>query len=439
MSTIKQMNTNKKKVLYIITKSVWAGASKYVYDLATNLPKDNFDVFVASGGYGILSEKLKTSNIPYFEIKGFQRNVNPFKDIQAFFEILFLLFKIKPDIVHVSSAKAGGLAGLAISIYKLLHPRESLKPARHLPEAKPMAGGDAPRGSLGFVKPIFTAHGWTFNEARPKWQINLIKYFSRLTCLFYDKIICVSQYDYDVAIKNKIAPKEKLVVIHNGIKPEDYNFLSREEAREKISNYSNSPNYSNKIPKSNHQKAKEEIWLGTIGEFTKNKGQKYLIDAINKIQDSRFKIQVFIIGFGEEISNLPDGKAGLKSQISKLHLENQIFLIENWPDASNYMKAFDIFVLPSIKEGLPYVLLEAKSAGVPIVATEVGGIPEIVHSTSSGQVENNKNGLLVEPSNANALAEAIKTLLETPLNSLKPLKNFEFEKMLEKTVEVYLS
>ncbi|MBU4223615.1 glycosyltransferase, partial [Patescibacteria group bacterium] len=197
------------KILYIITKSVWAGAGKYVYDLATALPKNQFEVFVAAGGNGELAKKIKDTGIPYFEIKNFQRDINIFKEFFAFFEILSLLIKAKPGIIHVSSAKAGGVAGVAIFVYKFLK-----KPART----------------------IFTAHGWTFNELRPKWQIFLIKFFSRLTCVFYDKIICVSEYDYQSAIKNKIASTKKMAMIHNGIKPEDYNFLPREEARKNITN-----------------------------------------------------------------------------------------------------------------------------------------------------------------------------------------------------------
>ena len=78
----------RKKILYIITKSVWGGAQKYVFDLATGLPKDEFEVFVASGGREFLAEKIRRAEIPYFEIKNFQRDINFFKDIFAFFELL---------------------------------------------------------------------------------------------------------------------------------------------------------------------------------------------------------------------------------------------------------------------------------------------------------------------------------------------------------------
>ncbi len=357
-----------------------------MYDIATGLPQIRFEAMVAGGGRGIMAEKIISAGIPYFEIKGFQRDVNIFKDILAFFEILSLLFKTKPDVVHVSSAKAGGVAGASILIYKLL--------------------------TFNFqLSTVFTAHGWAFNEPRPKWQTALIKFFSKLTCLFYDKIICVSEYDYKTALKNKIAPLKKLVIIHNGIKPEDYNFLPKEKARRAL-----------EIPLGS-------FLVGSIGEFTKNKGQKFLIKAAkNQFLISNY--QFLIIGFGEN-------KEKLKSLIQNYNLRDKVFLIDNLPEATKYLKAFDIFVLPSLKEGLPYVLLEAGLAGLPIIATNVGGVSEIV--------ESGKNGLLVSPANPNELAGAINKLIKNPElrgelargARQKIIRDFSFEKMLGQTINLY--
>src|SRR3990167_6552780 len=82
-----------KKILFIITKSVWGGAQKYVFDLATNLPKDLFEPIIAGGGKGIMSEKIISAGLPYLKIKSFQRDINIFKEIVSFFEILKILFK----------------------------------------------------------------------------------------------------------------------------------------------------------------------------------------------------------------------------------------------------------------------------------------------------------------------------------------------------------
>ena len=166
----------KNKILYIITKSVWAGAGKYVYDLATGLPRDKFEVFVAAGGRDAVAKKIIEAGIPYFEIKNFQRDISIFKEMLAYFEILWLLLKIRRDIIHVNSSKAGGVVGIASWDYRFL--TFNLK-----------------------IKSIFTAHGWAFHESRPKWQIWLIRLLTKITCLYYSRIICVSEYDCLSAIK----------------------------------------------------------------------------------------------------------------------------------------------------------------------------------------------------------------------------------------------
>ena len=339
-----------KKILFIITKSVWGGAQKYVHDMAVNLPKDHFEPIIAGGGHGIMAEKIISAGLPFVEIKSFQRDMGFRKEIVSFFEILKILFKTKPDVVHVSSSKAGGIVGIAILCYLAVKP---------------------PRGGL---TAIFTVHGWAFLESRPKWQIWLIKLASKITCLFYDKVICVSRNDYNSAIKNKIAPARKMVVIHNGINPADYNFQERTE---------------------------KEFTVGTIGEATKNKGHKYLIEASKNFSDIKLNI------------------------------------ISGVLNASTYLKNFDIFVLPSLKEGLPYVILEAGLARLPVIASSVGGIPEII--------ENEKDGLLVLPANSKELATAIKKLVEnkTLRENLaknlreKILKGFSLEKMLRETISLY--
>ncbi len=337
------------KILYIITKSVWAGAGKYVYDLAAGLPKDQFEVFVAAGGRDALAQKIIKAGIPYFEIKHFQRDISIFKEMLAYFEILKLLLKIRPDLVHVNSSKAGGIVGVACWDYKFL--------------------------TFDFkLKNIFTAHGWAFHEDRPGWQIWLIRLVTKITCFYYSRIICVSEYDYQSAIKNKIAPAKKLIAIHNGIKPEEYDFRERTE---------------------------KEFTVGTIGEAVKNKGHEYLREAGKNFPGIKFNI------------------------------------ISNMPDAARYLKNFDIFVLPSLKEGLPYVLLEASLAEIPIIATNVGGVPEII--------ENEKTGLLIKPAKPDEIADALKTLINNPelAKTLaqnarqKILKEFSFEKMLQRTLAAY--
>lgn len=374
-----------KSILYIITKSVWGGAAKYVCDLATNLPKDEFKVAVAAGRQGKLAEKIVKAKIPYFEIINFQRQISFFREFFAFFEILSLLFQLKPDVVHVNSSKAGGLVGVTAWIYKIFS------------KQKPRL--------------IFTAHGWAFSEDRSKLQIILIKIISKITALFYHKIICVSEYDRQTALKNRIASARKLITIHNGIDIEAISFLSREEAQKKLINKT-SP-----------------LVIGTIAEWTKNKGLKYLLEAILEIVPSIETIpEIILIGSGEN----PD-----KEEIHKLVASKNIHLIEFVENADSYLKAFDIFILPSIKEGLPYVVLESVFAETPVITTNVGGIPEIFGEKA--------DEFLVQPKNSHQLAERISYFinnLETVRNQTKEVKQkilieFSLKRMVKKTKSLY--
>ena len=106
-------NMHKTRILYVITKSNFGGAQKYVYELATSLPKEAFDVSVALGGEGVLKDKLEQSGIETILIPNMQRDISFFKELKVF-KFLYHLFNKKGyDIVHVNSAKAGGIGALA--------------------------------------------------------------------------------------------------------------------------------------------------------------------------------------------------------------------------------------------------------------------------------------------------------------------------------------
>ena len=371
----------KKSILYIITKSVWGGAAKYVYDLSYNLSGD-FNIAIAAGNKDKLYKKVKKANLPYYQINSFQRDINIFKEFLAGFEILSLLFQLKPDIIHVNSSKAGGIVGVAGWFYRIFSNKK--------------------------IKLIFTAHGWAINEDRSKSQIKLIKLFSKITSLFYDKIICVSEYDKQIAIKNKIAPEKKLITIHNGIDIKNINFLSKEQAQKKLINKT-SP-----------------LVIGTVSEYTKNKGLKYLLKAVKNLD---LKFDLILIGSGEN----PD-----KEKMNKLTEEyKNIHLIEFIPNAVKYLKAFDIFILSSVKEGLPYTIIEAMAAEIPIITTNVGGIPEMI--------TDQETGFLIDPKNSDSIKERIEEIIDNPEKTKKIAEEakqkteqeFNIEQMIEKTKKLY--
>src|SRR3989344_8728852 len=133
--------TRKIKILYVITKSNFGGAQRYVYDLAINLR--GYDVAVALGGNGVLNEKLTASGIRTCSVASLQRDISPTKDIGSFGNLYSIIKKEQPDIIHLNSPKAGGLGAFA---------------CRFL---------NASRYTLHATRIIYTVHGWAFNEDRP--------------------------------------------------------------------------------------------------------------------------------------------------------------------------------------------------------------------------------------------------------------------------------
>ena len=305
----------RKKILFVITKSNWGGAQRYVYDLATALSKDEFKVQVAFGQPGLLAFKLKAAGIVAYPISSLEREVSLLTDIKSFFELFHLFHKEKPDIVHLNSSKAAGLGALAARF-------------------------------AGASRIIFTAHGWPFWEQRNPLDRGLIYFFSWLTALLSHRVVVVSNYDLSVTKKMPFI-WHKTIRIYNGI---DLNF----------------PLSSADVIR--HSFPKGVRITGTIGELTRNKNQIALIEQAKNDPG----MYVAIVGDGED-------RRYLMKKIEEYGLKTRVKLF-GFMLASGVLRGFDVFALPSIKEGLPYVLLEAKVAGIPIVANRVGGVSEILEA-----------------------------------------------------------
>jgi glycosyltransferase involved in cell wall biosynthesis len=229
----------------------------------------------------------------------------------------------RPDIFHINSSKMGGTGTFAV---RLMNAYWSLSGGPHRTRA------------------IFTAHGWPFWEPRHVITKSLIAFFSWLTALFAHKVITVSNYDLKVATQMPFVG-HKAVRIYNGI---DFNtqFGSGEEIRAAFPAHA--------------------IITGTVGELNKNKNQIALIEEARHNSE----MCVAIVGEGEL-------RHFLEQKIAEYGLAERVKLFGYRP-RETVLKGFDLFALPSLKEGLPYVLIEAKLAGLPIKANRVGGVSEIL-------------------------------------------------------------
>lgn len=384
----------RKKILYVITKSNWGGAQRYVFDLATNLPKERFDTVVVTGGRGLLTEKLVQSKIRVIELPVLQKGSGllpvlfSFRNFRAFFKIIAIFQKEKPDIVHLNSSKIGGLGAAAARIWGITSNR--------LPVI------------------IFTAHGWPFLEPRPHWQRGLIFFLTWISTLLQHSVITINTADFKVG--EKFVPGRKLYLIFNGLR--ETQLLPRDRARQFFAEKIGRPISS------------DTILLGANAELTRNKGLDFFIEAINLLASKNNKFLSIIISDGED-------REKLEAKIKILGLENSVFLIGFIPEAGQYLRGVDIFVLPSLKEGLPYALMEAMAAALAAVATAVGGIPDLI--------ADGKEGYLVAPGNAKDLAGRLKELAEDKIGrrkigdlaAEKIRTQFPLQTMIEKTASRY--
>ena len=217
----------------------------------------------------------------------------------------------------------------------------------HLNSSKIGALGALAGRIAGIPKIIFTAHGWAFGE-----QTGIISKMFRyiaswITALLVHRVIAVSEYD-----KKHSPIPSKTICIYNGIDAH-FSFGSGGAIRTAF--------------------PKGVRITGTIGELTKNKNQMALIEEAKNNPN----LYVAIVGEGED-------REYLEKKIAEYGLTERVKLFGFMP-AQDVLRGFDVFALPSLKEGLPYALLEAKAAGLPIVANRVGGVGEILDAKDMSQ------------------------------------------------------
>ncbi len=340
----------KKKILYLITKSNWGGAQRYVYDLATHLDKNEYEPVVAMGGNGQLSEMLNNAGVPTHSLQKLKNTTALSELWGAGRELYTLLRTEKPDVLHLNSSVAGLIGAIV--------------------------------GRLARVpRIVFTAHGWAFNEDRPWWQRFIFKWLHYLTVLLSHHTIAVSTAM--VTQLNWPFAQRHMSVINPGrtIGP----MFPRDEAREKICDF---------FPQLRPHAS--DTWLVCIAELHPIKQHHVLFEAISNLIHEHPDLRLICIGDGQM-------KGELIAKVHTLGLAEYIFVVGSVLEAARFLKAFDILVLASRSESYGYVLHEAGLAEVPVVATNVGGITDII--------THNYNGLLVQSGSIASLAQALSTYL----------------------------
>lgn len=362
------------KIVYVITRSdVMGGASIHLLDLAEGVQARGHDVTILVGGDGIVVDRAREKGLTCISLKYLVREISPLKDVRGYFEIKRRLSELSPDLVHLHSAKAGILGRLAAA-------------SQNVPS-------------------VYTAHGWAFTEGVSERNRRLYSFIEKRMAGFSSRIITVSNYDRSLALDIGVGSYDLLTTIHNGI-----------------------PDLPGCLPSHDVALSTSPVRLIMIARFEEPKDHELLIKGLADLADLDWEVE--LVGDGPNLEAIKDlvNRSGLGHKIDFLGARN---------DVPERLRSADVLVLTSRWEGLPLTILEGMRTGLPVVASDVGGVSE---SVAHGQT-----GYLVPRGELDPLVDALRRIIESPekrqafgqAGRKKYEEEFTFEHMLESTITVY--
>lgn len=340
------------RVLLLVTQADWGGVQSFLVRFAKDLKDDGRDVLLAAGGEGELWREAERGGIKTHRLEHMTRDISPVEDVRAVFEIKRLIDNFKPDAIHLNSSKMGVVGSLASA-------RSKTKP--------------------------WTAYrigGWSFLEPIPPMKQILYRMSEQWSARWKDVIVTVHPGDQELAGHLGIKPRHWLTTVPNGL--DVVGFISKLKTRD-------SARRALGIPE-------EAFVFGTVANAYATKALLPYLDTLAKtLHEDRHAAGV-IIGDGPEFD-------ALKRKRDSLDVRDRIILAGHRDDATLLYPAFDAFVLPSRKEGMPWTLLEAMAAGIPSIATDVGACRWMLTGSTFGDA-----GLIVPPDDTLSLAQAMRRL-----------------------------
>jgi glycosyltransferase involved in cell wall biosynthesis len=320
----------------VITLAETGGAQKYIAQLLPALSR-GFDVAVAAHGQGPLREASSREGARFISLRHVRRSINPWRDLAGLVELMTIVRRERPDILHANSSKAGLLGRLA--------------------------------GVLaGAPIRIFTVHGWAFS-AHSGLSSTVYRWAERLMSGLTTVTICVAESELRAGVEALACRPERAVVIRNGI---DVATVGRSERGD------------GGVPV-----------ILSVGRLKAPKDFVTLVRALAGLRPREFR--ALLVGAGPQ-------RDAIQAEVRRLGLETSIELLGQRSDVGELMSTGDVFALSSRSEGLPISILEAMAAGLPVVASAVGGVPELVVGEETG--------LLVPPGDPKRLSDALARLLD---------------------------
>ena len=376
----------KLRIMHIITRLDKGGSADVALRLAEGLQRRGHDVHLITGvtvdPQEPLDEYARISGVEVSRVPCLVREASPLDDVCALFYLVRLIRERRPDIVHTHTSKAGILGRLAARIV-------GHRAVVHSPHGHIFYGYFGPRTTQVFID------------------------MERLAARWARRITTLTERGKRDHVRTRIAPSKKFVTIHCGIPVKEFAAAgaARAAARRDLG-------YSS-----------HDLVVGWVGRLVDIKGCGDFIRASALVGREVPSARFLVAGEGPE-------SGALRTLAAQLGVADRVRFLGQRTDVPRIMAALDAFVLSSINEGLGRVLVEAMAAGVPVVATSVGGVPEVVIDGQTGR--------LVSPRNPRAIANAVTQLLRNKSERKRLARNgrqhaerFDLDIMVERFAALY--
>ncbi|UCB48984.1 MAG: glycosyltransferase family 4 protein [Deltaproteobacteria bacterium] len=338
------------RVLHIHTLPIVSGSGLNTLLSMQGMDRNIYKVELACAPGGRLIPLVQQNHMEVRPFKNMVQPLHPLKDTMALLDLTAFLRRHFYHIVHTHNSKAGFLGRLASKL-------------------------------AGVPVIVHTVHGFAFHDEEPLWRQVLFRNLERLGSRWCDKMIFISQPLIDWALKDHIVAEEKVAKIYSGIRVDKFHPVKKQE-KDRI--------------RSKWELKQEEAVVGMVSKLWEGKGHHVLIGAFKLLKERIKDAKLVIVGEGylyDELLRMVDTNG----------LRESVLFTGFQMDVSEIIATFDVAVLPSFFEGMGRVLLEAMAMEKPVVASRVGGIPDLI--------DQGINGLLVRPGNVRELAEALEKVL----------------------------
>jgi glycosyltransferase involved in cell wall biosynthesis len=314
-------------VCHVITKLELGGAQEVALYAVSHLDPRKFRPLLVSGPGGLLTDEAKAlSCVDVHLLSSLARRVHVFTDLVALVELILLFRRLRPAIVHTHSSKAGILGRWAAWCARV-----------------PVI--------------IHTIHGYGITPAQSPWLRRILILLERMTGWITTHWIAVAQADIEKGIEWGLFDRTQVSVVRPGIDPQPFQTPIDTSTRHAL--------------RAEFGAGPADFLVGTVACLKPQKAPEDFVAVAKQVCEAESHARFVLIGDG-------DLRPKIESLIDANGLHGRLHLAGWRRDISTVMKVFDAFLLTSHWEGLPRVLLEARTIGLPVVATRVGGVEEVI-------------------------------------------------------------